>query len=320
MSEMDGLTIATELDRDVTKYPAEKRLKMENSSEEDPDMYNADTSSIMCMKSEMSKTLSKRQLKKQKQKEKWLAYRPVKRAKEKLKLRQKKLDARLNNIKLGPSRKELKHSKMLQSNCNVRIAVDLSFDDIMNDKEISKCIKQLLRCYSLNRRAKDPVQFYITNFGGKCKKEMEKHTGYMNWDVNFHSESYRDIFESKDLVYLTSESDNIIYSLEENKVYVIGGLVDHNSYKGICHQIAQEKGISHGKLPIEEFLEMKTRKVLTIDHVFEILLEVTGGKSWKEAFLHVLPPRKGAVERAEVFKEKLSTVSETQVQSNTEPS
>jgi tRNA (guanine9-N1)-methyltransferase len=36
--------------------------------------------------------------------------------------------------------------------------------------------------------------------------------------------------------------------------------------QGICHQIAQEKGISHGKLPIEEFLEMKTRKVLTIDH------------------------------------------------------
>lgn len=56
------------------------------------------------------------------------------RAKEKLKLRQKKLDARLNSIKLGPSRKELKHSKMSQSNCKVRIAVDLSFDDLMNDK------------------------------------------------------------------------------------------------------------------------------------------------------------------------------------------
>jgi tRNA (guanine9-N1)-methyltransferase len=40
-----------------------------------------------------------------------------------------------------------------------------------------------------------------------------------------------DIFEFKDLIYLTSESDNIISSLEGDKIYVIGGLVDHNSHK-----------------------------------------------------------------------------------------
>jgi tRNA (guanine9-N1)-methyltransferase len=56
------------------------------------------------------------------------------RAKEKQKLKQKKLDARLNNIKLGPSRKELKHSKMSRSNCKVHVVIDLSFDDLMDDK------------------------------------------------------------------------------------------------------------------------------------------------------------------------------------------
>ncbi|KAJ9575346.1 hypothetical protein L9F63_025705, partial [Diploptera punctata] len=60
------------------------------------------------------------------------------------------------------------------------------------------------------------------------------------FSVNFHSESYTDVFESKDIVYLTSESDNIITSLQDGKVYIIGGLVDHNSQKGLCHQIAQE--------------------------------------------------------------------------------
>ena len=54
---------------------------------------------------------------------------------------------------------------------------------------------------------------------------------------------------------------------------------------------------------------MKTRKVLTIDHVFRILASVSAGKSWKEAFLDTLPARKGAeakeaVESAESESEK----------------
>lgn len=40
---------------------------------------------------------------------------------------------------------------------------------------------------------------------------------------------------------------------------------------------------------------MKSRKVLAINHVFEILLHVGNGLPWKEAFLKVLPQRKGAV-------------------------
>ena len=38
---------------------------------------------------------------------------------------------------------------------------------------------------------------------------------------------------------------------------------------------------------------MKTRKVLTVDHVFSILASVTSGKSWRDSFLEVLPDRKG---------------------------
>jgi hypothetical protein len=60
--------------------------------------------------------------------------------------------------------------------------------------------------------------------------------------------------------------------------------------------------------------------------VFEILLEVTAGKSWKEALMHVLPPRKGAVEKAEgdetVGKckaEEEGSASQTQLQSNIDP-
>jgi hypothetical protein len=77
---MDGLFGGPELDRDVAKDPAEETiLKMENGSERDSGMFNVQASSVMCTNSEMPKTLSKRQLKKQKKKEKWLAHIPVKR-------------------------------------------------------------------------------------------------------------------------------------------------------------------------------------------------------------------------------------------------
>jgi hypothetical protein len=77
---MDGVYSGPEVDRDAAKYPVEKQiLKMENSSEKDPGVFKADASPVMCMNCEIPKTLSKRQLKKQKKKEKWLAYIPVKR-------------------------------------------------------------------------------------------------------------------------------------------------------------------------------------------------------------------------------------------------
>lgn len=44
-------------------------------------------------------------------------------------------------------------------------------------------------------------------------------------------------------------------------MYVIGGLVDHNSHKGLCYEQAVKNGYRHARLPIDEFVEMKTRKV-----------------------------------------------------------
>lgn len=128
--------------------------------------------------------MSKKQRKRMEKKEKWLIVRKLKRAKEKEKQKIKKQIALSNNIKLGPSRKELKHNKMSTSNCKVHVVVDLSFNDLMNDKDLAKCVKQVHHCYSVNRRFADPMQFHLTSFGDRFEEDMKKHDGYQNWDVD----------------------------------------------------------------------------------------------------------------------------------------
>ena len=50
--------------------------------------------------------------------------------------------------------------------------------------------------------------------------------------MKFTTEPYLEIFSSKDLVYLTADSEQEIGDeLDPTKVYIIGGLVDRNRYK-----------------------------------------------------------------------------------------
>lgn len=49
--------------------------------------------------------------------------------------------------------------------------------------------------------------------------------------VKFYADSYLKTYNEKKIVYLTSESENVIDTLEPDCVYIIGGLVDHNSHK-----------------------------------------------------------------------------------------
>ncbi|KAL9937323.1 hypothetical protein V8E36_003732 [Tilletia maclaganii] len=106
-------------------------------------------------------------------------------------------------------------------------------------------------------------------------------------------------FDKEDIVYLTADSDTIIHALEEGKAYVLGGLVDKNRYKSLCLEKAKALGIQTAQLPISDTLfnasdsddsesgsagcnsergngsepiKLRTRKVLTVNQVVDILV------------------------------------------------
>ncbi|GAA99567.1 uncharacterized protein L969DRAFT_102914 [Mixia osmundae IAM 14324] len=94
------------------------------------------------------------------------------------------------------------------------------------------------------------------------------------------------------VVYLTADSENVVTALEEGTAYIIGGIVDRNRYKNLCLDVANELGIKHARLPIGEYIDMQTRKVLTVNQVVDIMLKWVLLHDWKEAFEAVIPTRK----------------------------
>ncbi|KAF7562426.1 hypothetical protein G7046_g1698 [Stylonectria norvegica] len=99
--------------------------------------------------------------------------------------------------------------------------------------------------------------------------------------------------EYKDVVYLSSDSPYTLERLEPHTSYIIGGIVDKNREKGLCYKRARERGIRTAKLPIGQYMVMQSRQVLATNHVVEIMLKWLEYENWGEAFLSVIPKRKG---------------------------
>lgn len=97
----------------------------------------------------------------------------------------------------------------------------------------------------------------------------------------------------RDVVYLTSESPYTLQRLEAHTSYVIGGLVDKNREKGMCYRRARQRGIRTARLPIGQFMVMQSRQVLATNHVVEIMLRWLECEDWGQAFMAVIPKRKG---------------------------
>uniref|UniRef100_A0A3P8TBE2 tRNA methyltransferase 10 homolog A n=1 Tax=Amphiprion percula TaxID=161767 RepID=A0A3P8TBE2_AMPPE len=273
-----------------------------------------------------NQTLSKRQRKKLLKQQKWEDERELRKQRRKERKQQRRLQRQDDEGGDGQSFRKRPRREVTPS--SLRMVVDCSFDDLMLIKvdgprnnmflcfnregsrnwpsspvvlllfqDVRKLHKQIQRCYAENRRALHPVQFYLTSLGGQLKQSMdEKDKGWVNWKgISIKTEHYSEVVAKEDLLYLTSDSPNVLEELDQKKAYVIGGLVDHNHHKGITFERAKELGIEHAQLPLSSFVKMNSRKVLAVNHVFEIILAYLEKGSWQEAFFTVLPQRKGAV-------------------------
>ncbi|KAK7332448.1 hypothetical protein VNO80_29200 [Phaseolus coccineus] len=174
------------------------------------------------------------------------------------------------------------------------VVVDLQFSHLMNPNEIHSLVQQVMYCYAVNGRCASPAHLWLTGCDGEMDSALKRIPGFDKWIIEKENRSYIEALcdRREDLVYLTADSETVLEELDLKKIYVIGGLVDRNRWKGITLKKAQEQGIQTAKLPIGNFMKMSSSQVLTVNQVVEILLKFLETRDWKTSFFAVIPQRK----------------------------
>lgn len=109
-----------------------------------------------------------------------------------------------------------------------------------------------------------PAHIWLTGCNGEMQDQLTRIPGYDRWLIEKEDKSYIESFkdQKENLVYLTADSENVLDVLDPKAIYIIGGLVDRNRWKGLTMNKANEQGIKTAKLPIGSYLKMSSSQVV----------------------------------------------------------
>ena len=214
-----------------------------------------------------------------------------------------------------------------QVDSGMELIIDCSFDDLMNDREIVSLSTQLTRAYATNKRANKYSEIKVIGFNKRLKERFENglsNSNHKNWNhFNFieepaegdvkedlmTSDEYLKQLDPKKTVYLTADTEEELETLEPGMTYIIGGIVDKNRYKDLCLNRANKFGIPTKKLPIDKYIKLNGRQVLTTAHVVQLMLSYMDTKDWAKSMESVLPQRKidlvGTLNKQEMMEGQL---------------
>ncbi|KAK2862986.1 hypothetical protein Q5P01_002519 [Channa striata] len=201
--------------------------------------------------------------------------------------------------------KAITRERLAEAKCTgLKLCVDLSMTDCMSDKEVSRLAGQLRRLYGSNKKAAQPFHLLLTDLQKDSRIYREcirMNDGFLNYMMDITEESCLDLFPSETLVYLSPDAERALETVDADKVYVLGGLVDESIQKKLSFSRARKLSVQTARLPIDEYMVKKSNaknfhsKILAVNQVFDILLTFCETGSWTEALQTWFPEGKGYV-------------------------
>lgn len=269
----------------------------------DFDLFEPASSSLS---SEISNSvgLSKNKLRKLRVHEKRIKIRAYKREKERTAQKQNPSRRRRPH----QDEKVKLHEKLTAAkNSGPVVVIDCQYEDRMSEKEQRRFAQQLRRTYASNKVASQPFHLRLINLNEDSdffKICCQMNAGFQNYCLERSQEPLLEVFPEVDyhkLIYLTPEATTPLEGFDPSKVYVIGGLVDETTRKGVTSTFCESKSITTARLPIDEYFTRGDKgtfkSVLTINQVFDIMLKWYETKDWQQAISAGLPSRTGFVPR-----------------------
>lgn len=186
-----------------------------------------------------------------------------------------------------------------EKNLLVKVCVDVGWEGVMGEKEERSLARQLAYSYSAVRKAVErgerPLALSVAGLGESVRRAMHfTASGWEMWPFPVVEDALTKLHPARNVVYLTHDAEDVLEQLEPNDIYVIGGLVDRNRLKGATLQRAKELEVRAKRLSLDEEVSLAHgTPVLTVNHCVEIMLHAANGKSWRDAYIAVLPVRKG---------------------------
>jgi Trm5-related predicted tRNA methylase len=123
-----------------------------------------------------------------------------------------------------------KISKEKQLEC-CKVVLDFSYCNLQTVKELTSMRTQVSMVYGASNKKNSPLQLHFTSFCGSFIEGFKKLNGFTSWNVLKHENHFLECFDKNNVIYLTSDSPNILETVENDKIYIIGCMVDHNRLK-----------------------------------------------------------------------------------------
>jgi len=185
----------------------------------------------------------------------------------------------------------------------IKVVIDCGYVDMMTAKEVCKLTMQIGRSYGINKKMGQPFELYLSRLSrdGVILRECQRQLmGFDSFPIIQSDKHPCELFDHNKLIYLTPDAKNELLTLEQDKVYIIGGLVDEHISKRVSLNHARSKEIATAKLPISGFMISHSpsqipNETLTINQVVEVLTLICHGHQWPQALAECIPKRKGLV-------------------------